>query len=106
MMAGPPPLRRLLGEARFVTQWRTGHNYYRQFEGRSDDGRRETVLVLPGFLATDWMTGPLRRALAAAGYDVHGWGLGRNRGIRPGVLYRPDAKDRNGSCRERVVPYV
>src|SRR3546814_14157150 len=38
------------------------------------------------------MTGPLRRALAAAGYDGHGWGLGRNRGLRPGVLDRLDAK--------------
>ncbi|MFC6093500.1 alpha/beta hydrolase [Saccharothrix sp. BKS2] len=44
----------------------------------SGDGH--TVLVLPGLGATDRATGPLRRFLTGLGYEVHGWGLGRNIG--------------------------
>ncbi len=36
------------------------------------------VLVLPGFMATDGSTGPMRRLLGQLGYDVAGWKLGRN----------------------------
>jgi pimeloyl-ACP methyl ester carboxylesterase len=36
--------------------------------------------VFPGFMAGDRSTGPMRRILAGLGYDVHGWGLGRNVG--------------------------
>lgn len=44
------------------------------------DGR--TVMVLPGLFNTDRATIVLRRYLTAKGYRAHGWGLGRNRGIR------------------------
>jgi pimeloyl-ACP methyl ester carboxylesterase len=36
--------------------------------------------VLPGFNTSDRSTRPLRRYLAALGYEPHGWGLGRNLG--------------------------
>ena len=36
------------------------------------------VLVLPGFMASDSSTGPMRRLLSQLGYDVAGWKLGRN----------------------------
>ena len=36
------------------------------------------VLVLPGFMATDSSTGPMRRLLGQLGYEVAGWNLGRN----------------------------
>ena len=36
------------------------------------------VLVLPGFMASDYSTAPLRRLLADLGYDAVGWKLGRN----------------------------
>jgi pimeloyl-ACP methyl ester carboxylesterase len=36
------------------------------------------VLVLPGFLATDTSTVPMRRLLTQLGYEVAGWDLGRN----------------------------
>lgn len=36
------------------------------------------VLVLPGFMASDSSTVPLRRLLRQLGYDVAGWELGRN----------------------------
>ncbi|NNC93110.1 MAG: alpha/beta hydrolase [Acidimicrobiia bacterium] len=43
-------------------------------------GDAHTVLVLPGFMASDGSTRPLRRMLATLGYEAHGWGLGRNVG--------------------------
>jgi len=44
------------------------------------------VLVLPGLLASDTSTLPLRQFLRLLGYDVRGWGLGRNRGPTEEVL--------------------
>jgi hypothetical protein len=44
------------------------------------------VLVLPGLLASDTSTLPLRGYLGWLGYDVHGWDLGRNRGPTEEVL--------------------
>jgi pimeloyl-ACP methyl ester carboxylesterase len=44
------------------------------------------VLVLPGLLATDTSTVPLRPFLSWLGYDVRGWDLGRNRGPTEAVL--------------------
>jgi hypothetical protein len=44
------------------------------------------VLVLPGLLASDTSTVPLRRFLGLLGYDVRGWDLGRNRGPTEEVL--------------------
>jgi hypothetical protein len=44
------------------------------------------VLALPGLLASDTSTLPLRGFLRWLGYDVHGWDLGRNRGPTEGVL--------------------
>lgn len=41
-------------------------------------GDGHPVLVLPGFLASDSSTGPLRRLLRDLGYAAHGWKLGRN----------------------------
>jgi len=43
-------------------------------------GDGHPVLVLPGFLASDRSTEPLRRYLRGLGYDTHGWGLGRSVG--------------------------
>jgi len=48
-------------------------------------GDGHPVLVLPGLVASDRSTLLLRRFLARRGYEVHGWGLGRNYGPRAGV---------------------
>jgi pimeloyl-ACP methyl ester carboxylesterase len=48
-------------------------------------GDGHSVLVLPGLIASDVSTRPLRAFLKGRGYDVHGWSLGRNFGPRPGV---------------------
>lgn len=41
-------------------------------------GDGHPVLVLPGFLASDRSTRPMRSLFADLGYDAHGWGLGQN----------------------------
>jgi pimeloyl-ACP methyl ester carboxylesterase len=41
-------------------------------------GDGHPVIVLPGFMAGDRSTGPIRRLLNSLGYRAHGWGLGRN----------------------------
>ena len=41
-------------------------------------GDGHPVLVLPGFMASDSSTRPMRRLLKDLGYDAYGWGLGRN----------------------------
>jgi pimeloyl-ACP methyl ester carboxylesterase len=43
-------------------------------------GEPHPVLVLPGLMASDFSTGPLRSFLGRLGYPVVGWALGRNRG--------------------------
>lgn len=58
---------------------------------RLPQGPGGPVLVLPGFMATDRSTAPLRRVLGSLGYDVHGWGLGRNVGPTDRVTSRMPA---------------
>ncbi len=48
-------------------------------------GDGHPVLVLPGLIASDLSTRVLRRYLRERGYRVHGWGLGRNYGLRHGI---------------------
>lgn len=52
------------------------------------DGQERPVMVLPGFMASDQTTSRLRRSLSGAGFRAHGWGLGRNRGIKSDILER------------------
>ncbi|MFT4826500.1 MAG: pimeloyl-ACP methyl ester carboxylesterase [Halioglobus sp.] len=47
---------------------------------RQPKGAGDPVMVLPGFGASDASTAPLRRYLTWLGYEVRGWGLGRNAG--------------------------
>lgn len=49
-------------------------------------GEGQPVLVLPGFLAADGSTTPLRALLQARGYRAGAWGLGRNIGPTDHVL--------------------
>jgi hypothetical protein len=48
-------------------------------------GDGHPVLVLPGLMASDTSTRPLRSFLKNRGYAVSGWRQGRNYGLRPGV---------------------
>ncbi|QHL89515.1 alpha/beta fold hydrolase [Sphingomonas changnyeongensis] len=55
-------------------------------------GAGRPVLVIPGFLASDGSTRPLRVGLGEAGFRAHGWGRGRNLGLRDDVLAAVDAR--------------
>ncbi|MEB3415605.1 alpha/beta hydrolase [Alteriqipengyuania sp. WL0013] len=50
----------------------------RPFYSALPSGDGHGVLVLPGFMASDFSTAPLRRLLLDLGYDAAGWDLGRN----------------------------
>lgn len=51
-------------------------------------GDGHAVQVLPGFLATDTSTVPLRRLLKRLGYDAHGWNSGRNLRVDTALITR------------------
>ncbi len=71
LLALEPP--RAVGEFGLLVAWRP-------LLAASPRGDGHTVLVMPGLGASDVSTRPLRRFLRSLGYDVHGWGLGRNEG--------------------------
>ena len=49
---------------------------------RAPKGDGHPVMVLPGFMASDISTKPLRTFLKLKGYQAYGWGLGRNLGTQ------------------------
>ena len=59
---------------------------------RRHRGDGHPVLTLPGFLASDVSTGPLRYYLQEIGYAPHRWRLGRNLGPREGVEEAPEKR--------------
>lgn len=77
LLALEPP--RAVGELGLLAAWSP-------LLARSPRGDGHTVLVMPGLGASDLSTRPLRRFLRTLGYDVHGWGLGRNEGPTARVL--------------------
>lgn len=54
------------------------------------DGRQ--ILLIPGLMAGEQRMEPLRRVLNAAGYEAHGWGMGRNFGPKPDSLEQIDRR--------------
>lgn len=52
------------------------------FLSRAPKGDKHPVMVLPGFLASDVSTKPIRSFLKFKGYKTYGWGLGRNIGTQ------------------------
>ncbi len=53
---------------------------------RVDQATAETVLVMPGLVASDVSTRPLRRLLRRIGHRAVGWELGRNHGPTQAIL--------------------
>ena len=51
-----------------------------------------SVLLLPGFSATERSMGLIRRHLRRVGHRAHHWGLGRNNGDVPGLLEKLDER--------------
>ncbi len=56
------------------------------FLRRAPAGDGHPVLVLPGFMASDFSTRTLRRFLRDKGYRTHGWKLGRNLGPNQAII--------------------
>ena len=77
----PPSPLWLLAEGRaigeFLTTWLT-----LPILRHGPEGDGHPVLLLPGFLASDISTTPLRRFLTGQGFSAHRWRLGRNLGPR------------------------
>jgi pimeloyl-ACP methyl ester carboxylesterase len=82
-------------EAEFDRMARPPHRFWTMVEGRAmfelgafymsrpflsalPKGDGHAVQVLPGFMATNTSTGPMRRLLRELGYEAHGWDSGRN----------------------------
>ncbi len=51
---------------------------YNALKKESIESDRHPVMVLPGFMATDYSTAPLRKFINKLGYEAVGWGEGRN----------------------------
>ncbi|WP_373486421.1 esterase/lipase family protein [Blastomonas sp.] len=75
--ARPPHLFWTLTEGRALFE--LGSFYaLRRAMARLPKGDGHPVIVLPGFLASDRSTKPMRDLLGKLGYAVHGWDMGRN----------------------------
>ncbi len=83
----PPSLGLLLLEGRALGELATTYAVMPWLR-RGPRGDGHPVLVLPGFLASDVSTAPLRRFLGQHGYASHAWEMGRNLGPREGVEER------------------
>jgi len=55
-------------------------------------GDGHSIKVLPGFLATNNSTAPMRRLLRQLGYDAHGWDSGRNVLVDNALIGRLEAQ--------------
>src|SRR3954471_9778290 len=82
--APPPSWRRIHEAASLLSRFWHGFGHLRP-RGPIDG---PPALVIPGLVASDRATLALRRALAAAGWRVHGWGMGWNRGVRHDTVKR------------------
>ena len=79
-MADRTALQRIQDEKGVVLEALRHLGALRRF-GRLPPGDGHPVMVLPAFSVSDRGTWPLRRVLTQLGYDVHGWGLGKNEGM-------------------------
>lgn len=76
---GPPP------KIFMLLEWRVLQEYFwglamQPILQRGPVGDGHTVLVIPGFLANELSTRPLRRYLSSLGYNALDWGQGHNMG--------------------------
>jgi pimeloyl-ACP methyl ester carboxylesterase len=83
-LVGPPSGRLLLSEARVFAEFGAFLGAYPLLR-TLPEGDGHPVLIFPGFVASDVSTAPLRTFLHSHGYAAHGWNLGRNLGLKPGL---------------------
>jgi len=60
--------------------------------GNLPKGDGHAVQVLPGFMASNTSTAPMRRLLRDLGYDAHGWDSGRNVRVDNALIRRLEAQ--------------
>ena len=80
----PPSKTLMLLEGRAVSEF-GAFWLMRPWLSATPRGDGHPVLVLPGLLADDMSTRPLRGFLNSHGYKAHGWKQGRNLGLRGSV---------------------
>ncbi len=83
---GPPPLGLFALEQARALGDLASFRARRSLRSQAPRGDGHPVLVLPGFLAGDYSTGPLRRFLRDLCYDARGWKLGNNLGPNGNVM--------------------
>ncbi len=76
-VAKPPSFVKTLSEARAFFEY-GAFNLLRKPMKSLPKGDGHPVLVLPGFMASDQSTRPMRRLLRDLNYEPFGWGMGRN----------------------------
>lgn len=86
-----PPFSLLVKEAAAFATMRAKASFASAVRTQGD-GNGHPVLVIPGFMASDRTTARLRKSLNSAGFAAHGWGLGRNFGVKADMLERLDAR--------------
>lgn len=70
-------------------------------------GDGHAVQVLPGFMASNTSTAPMRRLLKDLGYDAHGWDSGRNVRVDNALIQRLEAQlDRLNDASGRKVSLI
>lgn len=84
-----PPLQLLLREGAAFAYMRMAASFG-SITSVTTQGSGQKIMVIPGFLASDRTTARMRRSLNSAGFDTHGWGLGRNMGVGPEIFSRLD----------------
>ena len=84
--AGPPPLLDLVLEIPRAAVDLQRSALLAPLLRLAPPGDGHPVLVMPGFLADDWTTAPLRAFLRSLGYPAYRWRLGRNIGPTDDVV--------------------
>ena len=97
----PPPWWLLALEGRAIFEWGAWWLTLPWFD-KAAAGDGHPVMVLPGLIASDRSTWPLRKFLADRGFAAYPWEQGLNRGPQPGLHERlldrvSELADRHGS---------
>lgn len=83
----PPRARLTLGETRIAADYARGRQAEKKLVAAfPGDGR--PVMIIPGMFSNDRRMKMLRRVLEKAGYNAHGWELGRNMPHKAALLDR------------------
>jgi pimeloyl-ACP methyl ester carboxylesterase len=96
----PPSRLALFGEVRIAAEWAAMRLALPRLRRQAPRGDGSPVMVVPGFATDDGWTASLRRFLGMLGWDVRGWGLGRNDGRVPRLI--PAVLDRSSALADET----